>query len=207
LANAPDRESVSHGLTLLRRQVEAYVRECRQSLWNLRSPMLEEKDLPSSLGDVGARLAGAAGMAFAVHVIGSPRQAPGRIDDQLLRIAQEAVANAARHSSGRQVTLTLEYRDDAVRLTVNDDGCGFDPDDPMHAASGHWGLVGMEERARTVSGTLRITSGPDTGTQVEVVVPLPHTEARETDGAHQGAVHGRSSDRSRRHRPDHQPAA
>lgn len=176
LANAPDHDSASTGLTQLRRQVEGYVRECRQSLWNLRSPMLEEHDLPTSLERVGSRLAAACGMSFAIQVTGTPRLGKGRIDEQLLRIGQEAIANAARHSGASRIDVTLDYDTDTVRLRVSDDGHGFVVDDPLHAASGHWGLVGMDERARAVQGRLAIESNPR-GTRVEVTVPSRQGDA------------------------------
>jgi signal transduction histidine kinase len=106
-------------------------------------------------------------MTLDMQVVGTPLRCPERIDQQLLRIGQEAVTNAVRHSGGRRVCIRLEYSKGAVTLAVTDDGHGFDPDDAGHQARGHWGLVGMQERAASAGGTLALTSTPN-GTSVVI---------------------------------------
>ena len=207
LAAAPDREGLTKGLLTLRRQVEGYVRECRQSVWNLRSPMLETKDLATALQQVAARATNAAGIALQMSVRGPSRRSPGRIDEQLLRIGQEAVTNAARHSGATIVHIGLTYEPAEIMLRIRDNGRGFHPGDPAHSGFGHWGLVGMQERAKATRGTLTIVSEPGHGTDIVVRVPLPEIPGTDGETEDHRAVHGRSSDRSGRHRTDHQPAA
>jgi signal transduction histidine kinase len=207
LIKAPDHGSARRGLLALRQQVEAYVRECRQSLWNLRSPLLDEYDLPTALRLVSERATRHTGVALEVVVTGTPRDCPGRIDEQLLRIGQEAVTNAVRHAHAGAIRLGLDYEAAAITLTIDDNGCGFDPDDPVHAEDGHWGLVGMRERAQAAHATLSIASGPARGTRVVVTVPMQTTDKDDGEETDHGVVHGGSPRRPRRDRADHQPAA
>src|SRR5262249_3626302 len=84
----------------------------------------------------------------------------------LVRIACEAITNAARHSGAKKVKLSMERDGSLVRLHVSDRGCGFDT-----AATGDgFGLIAMRERARSVGGELRICSAPGRGSDVEVAV-------------------------------------
>lgn len=88
---------------------------------------------------------------------------------QLLRLVREALSNVARHAHAASVGVTLEAHDDALRLTVQDDGRGFDT--TTAAESGHLGLINMRARAESLNGTLDIESHPGEGTRVVVVLP------------------------------------
>jgi signal transduction histidine kinase len=94
------------------------------------------------------------------------------VPEELLRIAQEAVANARKHSGARYIRVRLCYEETGVRLVVSDDGSGFDPEAAAAAKPGHFGLVGLRERAARLGGTLSLDSHPGRGTNVEVFVPL-----------------------------------
>jgi len=96
----------------------------------------------------------------------SPRL-PAGTEVVLLRVCQEALANVRKHAAARQVSVRLRYADATVRLTVTDDGRGFDP----HAANGGYGLKGMLERVRQAGGTIKLTSAPGAGTEVSAEVP------------------------------------
>ncbi|GAA1018002.1 hypothetical protein Aple_069210 [Acrocarpospora pleiomorpha] len=92
------------------------------------------------------------------------------IEAALLRIAQEALANAGRHAHATRIGVTLSYFDDEVSLDVRDDGRGFDP--PSLPARGGFGLGGMRARAERVAGSVEIESEPGGGTAVSARVPL-----------------------------------
>jgi signal transduction histidine kinase len=95
------------------------------------------------------------------------------IEATLLRIAQEALANAAQHARATRVGVTLSYMDDEVTLDVRDDGRGFDPLTlPPRGASGGFGLGGMRARAERLAGTVDIESEPGIGTAISAHVPL-----------------------------------
>lgn len=89
----------------------------------------------------------------------------------LFRVAQESLTNVFKHAQATQVTLTLEIRDNKVRLSVHDNGKGFDPQAPRSIHS--FGLAGMEERVRMLGGRYRIASAPGAGTTVRATLPLP----------------------------------
>ncbi len=92
----------------------------------------------------------------------------GDVTENLLRILREAMTNAAKHGASSRVTVRLR-QDDGIRLVVEDDGCGFDPDGT--SPSGGFGLLSMRERAESVGGLFNLHSAPSHGTRVEVAVP------------------------------------
>jgi signal transduction histidine kinase len=164
-------QSAGSQLTQLRKQVEFFIRETRQSIWDLRSPTLQANDLSVALSKTGERASSGARIDFGFSVIGTPRRCPAKIEEHLLRIGQEATSNAARHASATKLTMQVSYCDDSVTLRVVDDGCGFEVGSTP--AEGHWGMIMMKERAHLVGGSVRIVSSPGVGTEVEVVVPIP----------------------------------
>jgi signal transduction histidine kinase len=99
------------------------------------------------------------------------RRLPRAVETALYRVAQEALANAARHADARFVRITLERDRESVRLTVTDDGCGFEVGRVLEA-NGRLGLHGIRERAALVGGRAEIRSRPGEGTTVKVVAPL-----------------------------------
>ena len=124
-----------------------------------------------SLGDTVHRVTGTtgaqAGIQAHTEVTGTARRLPTGTEVVLLRVCQEALANVRKHAAARQVSVRLCYADATVRLTVTDDGRGFDP----HAANGGYGLKGMLERVRQAGGTIKLTSAPGAGTEVSAEVP------------------------------------
>jgi signal transduction histidine kinase len=155
-------------LVALRRQVEQYIREARQAVLDLRSPMLEVGDLATALAEIGRRIeSGATRVEVSADVIDA--LAPVA-EGELLRIGQEAITNAARHAGATQIHVKLRQQSENVVLRVTDNGRGFDVDAMLSAATGHYGVTGMRERAARVGGSLTVTSSSD-GTVVEAIVP------------------------------------
>ena len=156
IANAlgPSSVSAREQLTRIRRQVEAYIREARQSIWDLRSPILETHDLGAALREfaqgVDRRQAGA------VHVrasAGPTAPCSAKVENQLLRIGQEAITNAVRHAQARRIHLELTFGAAMVALRVEDDGRGIDGLRPHVDDANHYGLTTMRERAEELGGT------------------------------------------------------
>ncbi len=119
---------------------------------------------------------------------GGPTPLPTAYEVALLRVAQSALSNTARHARARHVEVTLDRADDAVVLDVVDDGTGFDPAglpaDLPDPAAGGFGLAAMRARLRELGGTLTIESAPGEGTALSARLPLaPVSGSRETDGA------------------------
>jgi signal transduction histidine kinase len=154
----------------IRRQVEEYIREARSSIWDLRSPRLEQKTLVDALRDAGDRVTAGTPVRFELAVTGTPRECSPKTAEQLLLIGQEAVSNAVRHAHASHVRMELAFEDERVRLRVSDDGQGFDID-VARQADGHYGLTSMRERAEEVRGLFNVVSRPGAGTQIEAVVP------------------------------------
>jgi signal transduction histidine kinase len=159
--------------TLLRtgRRVEAYVREARQSILDLRSPVLDTVGLPEALRQIGKDVTAESNLGFALTVTGRPRRCAARLENELLRIGHEAIVNAVRHAQASEIRLELRFDADAVSLKVLDDGRGFSPSRMRHEGDPHYGLVSMRERAENLGGRFTIARSPNGGTEVEAVVP------------------------------------
>jgi signal transduction histidine kinase len=154
-------------LLALRREVEEYIREVRQAIQNLRSPMLEACGLAGALTEIARR----AVMPPTRFDVSTDRiTSTAAIDGELLRIGQEAITNAVRHADAANIRVDLRQESDVIRLRVTDDGRGFDVNAVASADSAHYGLLGMEERAARLGGRLTITSSAR-GTVVEASVP------------------------------------
>jgi signal transduction histidine kinase/streptogramin lyase len=160
-------------LATLRKQVERFIREARQSIWNLRSPALAVHDLPTALREACQTVTDGTDVRFELVVIGKSRGFAPRVEEQLLRIGQEAVSNAVRHANANVVCLELQYAEQSVLLRVSDDGCGFDPA-VVAAVGNHWGLRNMEERAQQIGGKLTVVTRPGSGTVLETTAPVTH---------------------------------
>ena len=156
----------------MRKQVEEYIREARQSIWDLRSPRLERRDLVAALRDVGQHATEGHSITFALDVAGEPRRCSQKVEEQLLRIGQEAVTNAVRHARATRIQMELHYDEGSVSLRVIDNGCGFDHREVVNDDPQHYGLMSMRERAEEVGGQLEVMSEAMRGTQISAVVPL-----------------------------------
>jgi ligand-binding sensor domain-containing protein len=173
MANDVDRSSDHYRqqLVRMRKNIEDYIRDARQSIWDLRSVKLENTDLATALLDGGHHATADHQIAFKLAVTGAVHKCPARVEEQLLRIGQEAVTNAVRHAHPSEVAMTLEYETGRVKLRVADDGDGFDPVAMAAHSNGHYGLVSMRERAEEVGGTFKVESAVGRGTTIEAIVP------------------------------------
>jgi signal transduction histidine kinase len=106
-----------------------------------------------------------------MEVLGPKRPLPEVLENHLLRIAQEAIANAIKHARPRRIEVQLVFEAATVALSVRDDGCGFDASQPPAARNGHFGLTGMLERAKAMQGTIEMESTLNRGTMITVEVP------------------------------------
>ncbi|MBV9745900.1 MAG: ATP-binding protein, partial [Acidobacteriia bacterium] len=167
----------------VREQVDYAFREARVKVWNLRSPTLEGRPLATALGEFVERTAPASKARCGLTVSGQPRPCTPEVEEELLRIAQEATNNAIQHAEANEIRIALEYSARSVTLSISDDGRGFDWEEG-YRKSGHWGLKNMGERAALVRGTCKTTTAPGQGTRVEVSVPLSSWFSRNTLAKH-----------------------
>jgi len=162
-------------LSKIESTVTASLAETRRYVWDLRDPPEkadDASDLERALDRLAARATAGRELECTVRREGEVVPLPGETTEGLVRIAQEALANAVKHARASYIRVRLCYDKDAVRLVVADDGRGFDPDAVVAAQAGHFGLVGLRERATRLGATLRLDSRPGRGTTVEVTVPL-----------------------------------
>lgn len=143
--------------------------EIRRSVHALRPELLDAEGLQDALRRIADRWAADTGILATVRVSGEPQPLTPDRELALLRAAQEALANVARHSEARRVTVALAHAPDEVRVVVTDDGRGFDP----ATAAGGMGLRGLQDRLADVGGHGRIESAPGEGTRVVLEVPVP----------------------------------
>jgi two-component system sensor histidine kinase UhpB len=104
-------------------------------------------------------------------VDGEPRRLDPALETVLFRVAQEGLANIARHAKTCAADLVLSFQSDLVHLSVADQGQGFDANGRFAEPRG-WGLAGMRERVESVGGDFRLVSARGAGTQIEVMIPL-----------------------------------
>ncbi|HEY6805412.1 MAG TPA: two-component regulator propeller domain-containing protein [Pyrinomonadaceae bacterium] len=166
----PGAEVAKNHLDRVRMLIRHGIAEARRYVWDLRSQALDNSDLPTALKETAQRLTADSNVEAQVQVGGMFRQLPREVEDNLLRIAQEAINNAVTHAHPEHVIVNLIFAINKVQLSVRDDGRGFEP--TSSAKNGHFGLVGMRERAERIGGKLNIVSSLDTGTEVVVDVPI-----------------------------------
>jgi len=177
----PDRPQVTtHHLTRALEQVDGSIQEVHRAVWALRDESAEESTLAASLGEMGRHLAGCSPtpLEVATSVTGRPRSFGVPVENDLLRIGQEALTNAVRHGKATHIAVRLRYEDDVFRLEVEDNGRGFDAGAPL--PPGHFGLLGMRERAQAIGAQLEIVSGVKGGTRVQVTLPQRSPALRST---------------------------
>ncbi len=172
--NAPgnDRAAVSPYLEAAHGLVRENLTEARAAIWNMRSQALETHDLAAALEGVLRQLTTGHKVATEFRVLGSRRRLAPQTENELLRIGQEAITNAAKHAAARRIEVSLAFGDRNVELVVADDGVGFDPD-TAGVGAGRFGLVGMRERAMQLGARLEVRSTPGTGTRIGLNAPTP----------------------------------
>jgi signal transduction histidine kinase len=174
--------AAADSLRRLRRQVTHSVREAREWIWELRSSRMEPRGRLADVLRSWVETA-MAGKPVRIEVAGNgrPRATPTDLEEQLLRVGQEAIQNAVRHASPNLIRVTIDYQPGSVSLRIADDGCGFVVNDLGASQAGgpageHWGLVTMQERVARVGGRFEIRTSPGQGTVVEAIVQLPEAE-------------------------------
>jgi ligand-binding sensor domain-containing protein/signal transduction histidine kinase len=152
--------------------VRSSLEEARSSIWNLRSAQsdAEAETLPARLA-AAVQAKQKSGLAtIRLTVTGTFRPLERTVEDEVLRIAQEAISNAIRHAEAGAIEVVLKYDSGLLRLDVKDNGKGFAPNEG--APHGHYGLQGMRERAAMIGAKLRIESSSGNGTLIETSLPL-----------------------------------
>ncbi|MEU6715124.1 sensor histidine kinase [Nonomuraea sp. NPDC046802] len=150
--------------------------EARRSVHALRPEPLRSARLSEALAGVAERWSALHEIPVQVTTTGTARSIRPEAEAALLRIAQEALANVAKHARATRVGVTLSYLEHETALDVRDDGGGFDPARPADGRGG-FGLIAMRQRIESLSGTLQVESEPGSGTGVSARVPAERAES------------------------------
>ena len=141
--------------------------EARRSIWDLRAEGADSMSLPARLArSTQQTIAGGTPARF--ETTGTYRPLGPGVEEELFRIAQEAITNSLRHAQPHLIQIRLAYTAELASLEVKDDGCGFEVDRAPSSQKGHFGLVGMRERAHKISATVILESSVNLGTIVRV---------------------------------------
>jgi PAS domain S-box-containing protein len=157
----------------LREQSDTILEGVRRFSRNLRPPVLADLGVLPAVKWLATALEEQYHIAANIRVLGEQHRLPDHAELALFRIAQEALNNVAKHSDASAVEVTVDFRNAGITMTIADNGKGFEvpPSTSDLAPSGKLGIIGMQERARLLRGTLTVHSEPGAGTSVVVAVP------------------------------------
>ena len=170
LEQAVLKQRLRHAGSVAARAVD----QVHELILDLRPMVLEDLGLIAAVRSYAEHHLTPRGVEVKVVVSGMAKRLPPRIEITLFRIVQEAINNIANHAAAQHMRLVLEFHDSFVRVTVHDDGCGFDAaavfDSEDHGRG--LGLLGMQERATLAGGAFQIESQPTQGTRIIVTMPI-----------------------------------
>lgn len=166
-----DPVSARRHVELMTETAQENLQESRRIIAALTPGRLADSTLDQALARVAARFGDETGVPVGFTVHGTPRPASPAVEVVALRVFQEALANVRKHAAARAVEASLGYEQGGLRLSVRDDGRGFDPAAPRRG----YGIDGMSSRVREAGGTFDLKSGDGRGTRLAVL--LPTTEA------------------------------
>jgi signal transduction histidine kinase len=166
----PSASDARKALDEARALARSNLADARRAIWNMRSQVLETGDLAKALGDILKSLTANKKTKGLLRLSGQARRLAPITENNLLRIGQECIVNAVNHADAQTIDVHLEFAELYVKLTISDDGRGFDIEHPP-TSEGGFGLSTIRERTEQMHGTLSLTSQPGKGTNVHVTVP------------------------------------
>lgn len=154
------------------------LREARQSIAGLRTARDSGSGLAASIEQHARQMTEAKDVRLKLKLDGNPKSLPPNVEYNLLRIAQEAVTNSVKHANARTIEVSLDSTAQVLKLSVKDDGSGMSNG---NGQPGHYGLIGMRERAAQIGAAITIDSEAGRGTIVSVLLPTQHTRDDKVD--------------------------
>jgi len=168
----PPEEPVRQMLRTALDRADEVISEGREKVRELRAESTSERDLKEDLTSAAFALQSESEAQISVNVTGEPRPLQAAVRDELYWIGREALTNAVRHARASHITLDLVYGAKGFNLHCRDNGCGIELELLRDgAADGHWGMIGMRERAARMGGKLEVSSKLGAGTDLEVRIP------------------------------------
>lgn len=149
------------------------LQEARRSVWGLMPQALERSTLDTALREEVRRFGDEGRAKISFTDSGKRRELPPDVQTVLLRVCQESLTNIRRHAEASEVTVALNYSAHEVRLSVQDNGVGFDPPTVQIDKQGtSFGMIGMRQRAEQIKGQISIDSAKNQGTAVRLTIPI-----------------------------------
>jgi PAS domain S-box-containing protein len=145
--------------------------DARQAVWDLRAPSTAPGHFPTALRQIAEEIIRGTNLSLDFEVNGRERPLTPEMETATARVLRESLRNTIKHADACAVRVRLSYRPQGLRLSISDDGVGFRVDPAFRAYGGHWGLLGMKERATELHGRLRVRSAPNCGTTVALRIP------------------------------------
>lgn len=168
----PEEEPVRKPLQLALQRADDVFVEARQRIEFLRDEIPEEPDFALQLAKVAEDLDLHGVMSFQIVEDGERRFLHTDVQGELCRIAREAIVNTLHHANAKSAEISLGYGKTELSMKCSDTGIGIPPDVLRSGRrSGHWGLIGMKERAASIEAKFQVWSTPGAGTQIEIRVP------------------------------------
>jgi ligand-binding sensor domain-containing protein/signal transduction histidine kinase len=158
-------------LSCVRTQLRTTIDEAREAVWDLRHADGSATAIGPILGNMTQQVSQEFGVPVEYSVSGRPFDLDQSTAHELLMVVREALHNAMRHGQPNKVHVEIEFEKKQFRVQVRDDGCGFDAEVASSQPNGHYGLVGIQERAKRIGAVLVLNSGPGAGTELTLSVP------------------------------------
>jgi len=177
LRSSQERETLEEII----RDAATCLRETRQSVAGLRAAHDSESGLTAAIGTAAREITDTKDVRLKLKLDKGLPKLPADVEYNLLRIASEAISNSVKHSGARTIEVALESTPEALRLTVHDDGSGLG--DGPALRPGHYGIIGMKERATQIGAELALSSESGNGTTVSVLLPAAATRAAKVEKA------------------------
>jgi ligand-binding sensor domain-containing protein/signal transduction histidine kinase len=165
-----DTERAKEMIRDLREQSDQWLHETRETVWDIRSPSLDDRSFLEALRDTAERIAKGKRVQVEIMVTGDHRPLPPNVAGRLLRITREATRNAIRHSNAGVIKLQVAFMEhNMLQVMIVDNGCGFDLEEGSRKMK-HWGLAAMQDLGREIGAELKINTAPGEGTAIVIRV-------------------------------------
>ncbi|MEZ4671071.1 MAG: sensor histidine kinase [Anaerolineae bacterium] len=169
-----DQSAAQRHMNQARDVARSSLAEARRFIWGMRPEALEKQPVETAVKQLVDDWSASTGIVTHWHVTGTRASLSPEQETVLLRVIQEALANAAKHAQAQHVTITLSYLPDMLVVDIKDDGRGFDPDRARTRQADHsgYGLRAMRERLAAVNGRLTVESTSGEGTTIVAEISL-----------------------------------